>query len=32
MVGAGTPSYLVNGVKIGGVLTAKQWDEIILSF
>ena len=28
----GTPSYLVNGVKIGGVLTAKQWDEIILSF
>lgn len=28
----GTPSYLVNGVKIGGVLTAQQWDEIILSF
>lgn len=28
----GTPSYLVNGVKIGGVLTASQWDEIILSF
>ncbi|MBI5222187.1 MAG: thioredoxin domain-containing protein [Candidatus Magasanikbacteria bacterium] len=28
----GTPSYLVNGVKIGGVLTARQWDEVILSF
>lgn len=26
----GTPSYLVNGVKIGGVLTAQQWDEVMM--
>ncbi|MCB9798434.1 DsbA family protein [Candidatus Nomurabacteria bacterium] len=32
-VGAqGTPTYIVNGAKISGILSEQDWDQIILSF